>query len=101
MKCILCLSVCNVLPMVWRVTNESVDCRPSRGTNKHAQDRKRCSLLDDDSTATLFRTVTYVNYKITTTLCIFFLVEESFCREIFASKKLVEWEIRSADLRRA
>ena len=38
--------------MVWRVTNEPVDCRPSRGTNKHAQDRKRCSLLDDNSTAT-------------------------------------------------
>ena len=37
--------------MVWRVT-EPVDCRPSRGTNKHAQDRKRCSLLDDNSTAT-------------------------------------------------
>ena len=38
--------------MVWRVTNEPVDCRPSRGTNKHTQDRKRCSLLDDNSTAT-------------------------------------------------
>ena len=37
--------------MVWRVTNEPVDCRPSRGTNKHTQDRKRYSLLDDNSTA--------------------------------------------------
>ena len=61
--------------MVWRVTNEPVDCRLSRGTNKHTQDRKRCSLLDDNSTATPITTVhtlttpliTYVNYKITTT----------------------------------
>ena len=34
------------------LANEHVDCHPSRGRNKHAQDRKRCSLLDDDSTAT-------------------------------------------------
>ena len=46
--------LCNVLPMVWRVTNEPVDCRSSRGTNKHTQDRKRCSLLDN-STATKSR----------------------------------------------
>ena len=41
--------------MVWPVTNERADCRPSVGTNKHAQNRKRRSLLDDNSTATAVR----------------------------------------------
>ena len=55
---------CNVLPMVWRVTNEPVDCRPSRGTNKHTQDRKRCSLLDDNSTATADYDSAHANYTV-------------------------------------
>ena len=50
--------------MVWRVTNEPVDCRPSRGTNKHTQDRKRCSLLDDNSTATADYNSAHANYTI-------------------------------------
>ena len=50
--------------MVWRVTNEPVDCRPSRGTNKHAQDRKRCSLLDDNSTATADYNSAHANYTV-------------------------------------
>ena len=54
----------NVLPMVWRVTNEPVDCRPSRGTNKHTQDRKRCSLLDDNSTATADYDSAHANYTV-------------------------------------
>ena len=58
------LSDCNVLPMVWRVTNEPVDCRPSRGTNKHTQDRKRCSLLDDNSTATADYDSAHANYTV-------------------------------------
>ena len=48
--------------MVWRVTNEPVDCRPSRGTNKHTQDRKRCSLLDDNSTAIADYDSAHANY---------------------------------------
>ena len=52
--------------MVRRVTDEPVDCRPSRGTNKHTQDRKRCSLLDDNSTATAVAEVTYANYNVHT-----------------------------------
>ena len=55
---------CNVLPMVWPVTNEPVDCRPSRGTNKHTQDRKRCSLLDDNSTATADYDSAHANYTV-------------------------------------
>ena len=58
------LSICNVLPMVWRVTNEPVDCRLSRGTNKHTQDRKRCSLPDDNSTATADYDSAHANYTI-------------------------------------
>ena len=50
--------------MVWRVTNEPVDCRPSRGTNKHTQDRKRCSLLDDNSTATADYDSAHANYTV-------------------------------------
>ena len=50
--------------MVWRVTNEPVDCRPSRGTNKHTQDRKRCSLLDDNSTATAHYDSAHANYTV-------------------------------------
>ena len=50
--------------MVWRVTNEPVDCRPSRGTNKHAQDRKRCSLLDDNSAATVDYDSAHTNYTV-------------------------------------
>ena len=61
--------------MVWHVTNEPVDCRASRDTNKHTQDRKRYSSLDDNSTATAdydmhaptTPLITYVNYTITTT----------------------------------
>ena len=69
--------------MVWRVTNEPVDCRPSRGTNKHTQDRKRCSFTERQlnfywtttqqqlpiTTVHTLTTplITYVNYKITTT----------------------------------
>ena len=49
---------CNVLPMVWRVTNEPVDCRPSRGTNKHTQDRKKCSLLDNSTATPIIRQCT-------------------------------------------
>ena len=55
---------CNVLPMVWRVTSEPVDCRPSRGTNKHTQYRKRCSLLDDNSTATADYDSAHANYTV-------------------------------------
>ena len=58
------INYCNVLPMVWRVTNEPVDCRPSRGTNKHTQDRKRCSLLDDNSTATADYDSAHANYTV-------------------------------------
>ena len=58
------LYTCNVLPMVWRVTNEPVDCRPSRGTNKHTQDRKRCSLLDDNSTASADYDSAHANYTV-------------------------------------
>ena len=58
------LNLCNVLPMVCRVTNEPVDCRPSRGTNKHAQDRKRCSLLDDNSTVTADYNSAHANYTV-------------------------------------
>ena len=50
--------------MVWRVTNEPVDCRPSRGTNKHTQDRKKCSLLDDNSTATADYDSAHANYTV-------------------------------------
>ena len=50
--------------MVWRVTNEPVDYRPSRGTNKHTQDRKRCSLLDDNSTATPDYDSAHANYTV-------------------------------------
>ena len=50
--------------MVWRVTNEPVDCRPSRGTNKHTQYRKRCSLLDDNSTATADYDSAHANYTV-------------------------------------
>ena len=50
--------------MVWRVTNEPVDCRPSRGTNKHTQDRKKCSLLDDNSTATADYDSARANYAV-------------------------------------
>ena len=50
--------------MVWRVTNEPIDCRPSRGTNKHTQDRKRCSLLDDNSTATADYDSAHANYTV-------------------------------------
>ena len=50
--------------MVWRVTNEPVDCRPFRGTNKHTQDRKRCSLLDDNSTATADYDSAHANYTV-------------------------------------
>ena len=50
--------------MVWRVTNEPIDCRPFRGTNKHTQDRKRCSLLDDNSTATADYDGAYANYTV-------------------------------------
>ena len=50
--------------MVWRVTNEPVDCRPSQGTNKHTQDRKRCSLLDDNSTATADYDSAHANYTV-------------------------------------
>ena len=50
--------------MVWRVTNEPVDCRPSRSTNKHTQDRKRCSLLDDNSTATVDYDSAHANYTV-------------------------------------
>ena len=38
-----------------------------QGKQGEHQDRKWCSLLDDNSAATLFATVSYVNYKITTT----------------------------------
>ena len=50
--------------MVWRVTNEPVDCRPSRGTNKHTQDRKRCYLLNDNSTATADYDSAHANYTV-------------------------------------
>ena len=50
--------------MVWRVTNEPIDCRPCRGTNKHTQDRKRCSLLDDNSTATADYDSAHANYTV-------------------------------------
>ena len=51
--------------MVWRVTNEPVDCRPSRGTNKHTQDRKRYSLLlNDNSTATADYDSAHANYTV-------------------------------------
>ena len=40
---------CNVLPMAWRVTNEPVNCCPSRGVNKHTQMclKALCHLLSD------------------------------------------------------
>ena len=44
--------------------NEPVDCRPSRGTNKQTQDRKRCSLLDDNSTATADYDSAHANYTV-------------------------------------
>ena len=50
--------------MAWRVTNEPVDCRPSRGTDKHTQDRKKCSLLDDNSTATADYDSAHANYTV-------------------------------------
>ena len=50
--------------MAWRVTNEPVDCRSSRGTNKHTQGRKRCSLLDDNSTATPDYDSAHANYTV-------------------------------------
>ena len=64
MRTLLYLYICNVLPMVWRVTNEPVNCRPSRDTNKHTQDRKRCSLLDDNSTATADYDSARANYTV-------------------------------------
>ena len=54
--------------MVWRVTNEPVDCRPYRGTNKHAQDRKRCSLLDDNSDSYIRQLQNHDYIHMTTTI---------------------------------
>ena len=66
--------------MVWRVTNEPVDCRPSRGTNKHTQDRKRCSLLDDNSTATADYDSAHANY--TVNIIFFSLLDSDWLKSV-------------------
>ena len=88
---------------------------PPRGTNKHTQDRKKCSLLDDNSTTTADYNSAHANYTVnyirqlqnhdyihmTTTTSyksILLHVTLSFCNFVFLrkqkTKKLPAFEVR-------